>query len=67
MATMGVHHGERKIRVNVVDQKRGVDAWVPLYVYAAHQLMSVSSFCQVRGDEGEMRDARQNVCRWLVA
>ena len=49
MASMGVHHPERKIRVNVVDLKRGVDAWVPLYLYAAHQLTPLQSFCESAG------------------
>ena len=33
-----MHSAERKIRVNVVDPVRAVDAWVPLYLYAAHQV-----------------------------
>jgi len=49
MVCMGVHHPERKIRVNVVDLARGVDAWVPLYQFAAHQLVTLQSFCKSAG------------------
>ena len=49
MVQLGVHHEERKIRVNVIDHVRGVDAWVPLYIYAAHQLMDLNAFCKAAG------------------
>jgi len=49
MAQLGVHHPERKVRVNVVDHVRGIDAWVPLYLYAAHQLLDLAAFCKVAG------------------
>ena len=49
MVQLGVHHEERKIRVNVIDHVRGIDAWVPLYIYAAHQLMDLNAFCKAAG------------------